>query len=159
MTFAWSLVLTLLLSSFPLTPELLKWTPHWSLLLIIWWSLGTGKNSSILGAWCAGIPLDVLWGNPLGLNGLIFAVVTYLLSIVRPKIKRVNMIRQSIIVFIILVTAQATGYWARALFTIPVDFKYLIVQAFLTAIVWPLVLFVYDWIDEYLWRLLGEDKS
>ena len=158
MTLVWSLFLTLLLSSLPVPEELQKWFPNWSLLLIVWWTLGENKHSSIFVAWCVGIPLDVLWGTPLGLNGLIFAVVTYLLSLIGPKIKRVNWVRQSIMIFFVLSTGQATSYWARALVTAPVDFEHLIFQAFLTAVAWPLVQLVYDWIDRRLWHFFTTDE-
>ena len=78
------------------------WQPQWLLLLLTYWALRVGSRLGVLWAWFAGCIVDVLLGEPLGLNGLIFATITYLLLRFRERFAMYGAIQQVLIVFIVI---------------------------------------------------------
>ena len=82
------------------------WQPQWLLLVLIYWALGVGSRLGVLWAWLAGSVVDVLLGEPLGLNGLLFATITYLSLRFRERFVMYGTIQQALIVFIIVMLAQ-----------------------------------------------------
>lgn len=82
------------------------WQPQWLLLVLAYWGLGVGSRLGVLWAWLAGGVVDVLLGEPLGLNGLIFATITYLLLRFRERVAMYGAIQQALMVFIVVLLAQ-----------------------------------------------------
>ena len=83
------------------------WQPQWLLLVLIYWALGVGSRLGVLWAWLAGSVVDILLGEPLGLNGLLFATITYLSLRFRERFVMYGAIQQALIVFIVVMLAQA----------------------------------------------------
>ena len=82
------------------------WQPQWLLLLLTYWASRVGSRLGVLWAWFAGCIVDVLLGEPLGLNGLIFATITYLLLRFRERFAMYGAIQQVLIVFTVIMFAQ-----------------------------------------------------
>ena len=82
------------------------WQPQWLLLLLMYWALGVGSRLGVLWAWLCGGFVDVLLGEPLGLNGVVFASITYLLLRFRERFAMYGAIQQALIVFIVVMLAQ-----------------------------------------------------
>jgi rod shape-determining protein MreD len=73
-----SLVATLALASVPLPDSLAPFRPDWVAVVLIYWSLMSPRQFSLLTAFWMGIALDTLTGALLGQNALALLVVVYL---------------------------------------------------------------------------------
>ena len=112
------------------------WQPQWLLLVLIYWALGVGSRLG-LWAWFAGCIVDVLLGEPLGLNGLIFATITYLLLRFRERFAMYGAIQQILIVFTVSVSAQLLRSFSLN-FLANQDWNWLpLTTAVSTALLWP----------------------
>jgi rod shape-determining protein MreD len=73
-----SLVATLALASVPLPDSLAPFRPDWVAVVLIYWSLMSPRQFSLLTAFWMGLALDTLTGALLGQNALALLVVVYL---------------------------------------------------------------------------------
>ena len=76
--------------------------PHFGFLFVTWWGLMRNYQLSMTLLLISSLPIDVLYGTTLGLHGLLFALIAYALTLLGPSIRQVNWIRQSLVVFIVL---------------------------------------------------------
>lgn len=154
MTFAVTWLLTLLLMTIPF-PSAVAWLlPHWGLLFVVWWALMRNYRLSMTLLMLASIPMDVAYGTALGLHALIFALLAYLLTLLGPRVRQVNWLRQSVVVFLVLLLAAAASYWGRTLTGQDPEFLLLIVQALCTAIAWAPMRMLFEGVA----RMTGEPE-
>lgn len=113
------------------------WQPQWLLLLLTYWALRVGSRLGVLWAWFAGCIVDVLLGEPLGLNGLIFATITYLLLRFRERFAMYGAIQQVLIVYAVIMFAQLLRSFSLNFFANQ-DWNWLpLTTAVSTALLWP----------------------
>ena len=113
------------------------WQPQWLLLLLTYWALRVGSRLGVLWAWFAGCIVDVLLGEPLGLNGLIFATITYLLLRFRERFAMYSAIQQVLMVFTVIMFAQLLRSFSLNFFANQ-DWNWLpLTTAVSTALLWP----------------------
>lgn len=148
MSFIATLVLTLVLTAVPWPATSLGVIPHWGFLLIAWWGIARHYQFSMLLAFLASIPVDVMYGTPLGLHAFLFSVMTYLLTLFGTRVWQVNWLRQMFVIFPIVLVMVSLSYWARLLLGQEVQYGVLFVQSMTTAVAWPIMHSVYDWVYE-----------
>jgi rod shape-determining protein MreD len=73
-----SLAATLALASLPLPDSVAALRPDWVAVVLLYWSLMTPRQFSLLTAFWMGIALDTLTGALLGQNALALLVIVYL---------------------------------------------------------------------------------
>ena len=113
------------------------WQPQWLLLLLIHWALRVGSRLGVLWAWCAGGIIDVLLGEPLGLNGVIFATIAYLLLRFRERFLMYSAIQQGLMVFVVVLLAQLLRNFSLSFFANQ-DWNWLpLTTAVSSALLWP----------------------
>tara|TARA_B100000900_G_scaffold278631_1_gene238288 strand:+ start:1509 stop:1976 length:468 start_codon:yes stop_codon:yes gene_type:complete len=113
------------------------WQPQWLLLLLMYWALQVGSRLGVLWAWFAGGVVDVLLGEPLGLNGIIFAAITYLALRFRERFLMYGLIQQAIIVFVVVMLAQLLRTLSLNFFANQ-DWNWLpLTTALSSALLWP----------------------
>src|SRR5210317_305751 len=95
------------------------------------------------------LPVDVLYGTALGLHGLLFALIAYALTLLGPSIRQVNWVRQSTVVFVVLLIASSVSYWARTLTGQSPEFYILVLQAIVSAVLWSPMRWLYDGLAQY----------
>ena len=95
------------------------------------------------------LPIDVLYGTTLGLHGLLFALIAYALTLLGPSVRQVNWIRQSMVIFVVLLIAAAVSYWARTLTGQSPEFSILVLQAAVSALLWSPLRWLYDTLADY----------
>ena len=87
--------------------------------------------------WFAGGVVDVLLGEPLGLNGIIFAGITYLALRFRERFLMYGLIQQAIIVFVVVMLAQLLRTLSLNFFANQ-DWNWLpLTTALSSAVLWP----------------------
>ena len=123
--------------------------PHFGFLFVTWWGLMRNYQLSMTLLLISSLPIDVLYGTTLGLHGLLFALIAYALTLLGPSIRQVNWIRQSLVVFVVLLIASAVSYWARTLTGQSPDFTILILQSVVSAFLWSPLRWFYDVVARY----------
>ena len=123
--------------------------PHFGFLFVTWWGLMRNYQLSMTLLLISSLPIDVLYGTTLGLHGLLFALIAYALTLLGPSIRQVNWIRQSLVVFVVLLIASAVSYWARTLTGQTPDFMILILQSVVSAFLWSPLRWFYDVVAQY----------
>ncbi len=149
MIFVITWLITLLLIAFPFPVFLNLALPHFGFLFVTWWGLMRNYQLSMTLLLISSLPVDVLYGTTLGLHGLLFALIAYTLTLIGPSIRQVNWVRQSVVVFFVLLIASAVAYWARTLVGQAPDFQILVLQSIITSLAWSPMRFIYDSVANY----------
>ncbi len=123
--------------------------PHFGFLFVTWWGLMRNYQLSMTLLLIASLPIDVLYGTTLGLHGLLFALIAYALTLLGPSVRQVNWIRQSLVVFVVLLIASAVSYWARTLTGQSPDLMILVLQSVVSALLWSPLRWFYDVVADY----------
>lgn len=152
MSFLATLLITLVLIAIPWPSGWVMDVPHWGFLLIAWWGIARHYQFSMVLAFLSSIPVDVLYGTPLGLHALLFSVMTYLLTLFGTRVWQVNWLRQMLVIFPILLVVGSLSYWARILLGQEASYPALFLQAVTTAIAWPVIHSLYDWVYAHTHR-------
>ena len=132
--------------------------PHFGFLFVTWWGLMRNYQLSMTLLLISSLPIDVLYGTTLGLHGLLFALIAYALTLLGPSIRQVNWIRQSLVVFGVLLIASAVSYWARTLTGQSPDFMILILQSVVSAFLWSPLRWFYDVVAQYAEGLRAQSQ-
>lgn len=149
MIFIATWLVTLLLIVFPYPAFLSLALPHFGFLFVTWWGLMRNYQLSMTFLLISSLPVDVLYGTALGLHGLLFALIAYALTLLGPSIRQVNWVRQSTVVFVVLLIASSVSYWVRTLTGQSPELYILVLQAFVSAVFWSPMLWLYDGLARY----------
>ena len=141
-----SLLVALLLSVVHLPeawPAWLGWLrPNWMLLVVFFWVVEVPDRVGLIAIWVLGLFVDVLQAEPLGLNGLILASVTYLAWRFYERLRMYSVLQQCIVILILVIAAEV----ARAFvldWSGRAEWHYLlIVKAMVSMVIWPFVFLV-----------------
>lgn len=144
MIFMLTYVATLILITAPVPGEWTLLLPAWGLLFVVWWALMRNHRLSMTALMIASLPIDVAYGTAFGLHALMFAVLAYVLTLLGPKVRQVNVIRQSVVIFLVLSVIMAIGYWGRTLTGQDPSLGWMSVQTLATALAWPLIRGLYE---------------
>ena len=158
MTFLVTWLASLLLIAVPFPAFMGIALPQWGLLFVVWWSLMRNYQLSITLLTLASLPIDVLYGTALGMHAFIFALLAYVLTLLGPRVRQVNWVMQSVVVFFVLLVASAVSYWARALTGLDPEFYILFTQALSSAIFWAPIRYLFDRISRFTGEA-GADSS
>lgn len=105
-----SLVAALILSVLHLPewwPQWLGWLrPNWVAMTVFFWVLAVPHRFGLVAAWLLGLLVDVLLGEPLGLNGAMLAVLTYITWSLYERVRMFSALQQSIILFFLVLGAE-----------------------------------------------------
>ena len=107
-----SFILTV--STFPLG----SFAPDWTQLFLIYWIIAIPMSIGLFSSWIVGILVDVIMGSTLGINALMFTMVTYLISMIHHIVRYITIFQQSIIIFIVLVIKVTFILWIEAILDI-----------------------------------------
>ncbi|MEE9345039.1 MAG: rod shape-determining protein MreD [Methylococcales bacterium] len=136
--FAWILV-AMALKIAPLPSVLIPYNPDWILLVIIAYVLATPHRFSIGSAWLIGLLTDVLTSKLLGQYALAYAVCAYIVATLHRQIRLFPIIQQCVVVFLLLLIANATIYITTSIQGIPrTDWTYWS-TTIIGALIWPLL--------------------
>ncbi|MFU8817920.1 MAG: rod shape-determining protein MreD [Pseudomonadales bacterium] len=90
-------------------PQWLGWLrPAWVALVIFYWVTELPHRIGLISAWALGILVDVLQAEPLGLNGVILATVTYVGWRFYERLRMYSILQQCGVVFLLVVGAELT---------------------------------------------------
>ena len=88
-------------------PGWLGWLrPNWLILVLFFWVIEVPQRVGLIAIWFVGLFVDVLYADPLGLNGLILAGVTYVGWRSFERLRMYSVLQQAGIVFLLVVAAE-----------------------------------------------------
>lgn len=128
-----------LFSILALPHSLSYFRPEWVAMVVIYWVIKSPANVGVVVAWAAGLVLDILEGNLLGVNALSLAVVAYLVLAMHQRIKLFPLLQQSFTVFLVIGIHLMIGHFIRNLAGNPVSGMAYLVPALVSALIWPVL--------------------
>ncbi|MEM7220178.1 MAG: rod shape-determining protein MreD [Pseudomonadota bacterium] len=111
----WAILLTLLVGMVlavlhlpEASPPILSWLrPNWVIMMLFFWTLAVPQRMGLVFAWLLGIGLDVLLGEPLGLNGALLAGFTYVVWALHARLRVFPAVQQAVLLFGLVVIVEA----------------------------------------------------
>ena len=113
--------------------------PEWILLINIYWALALPSNTKMLLAFVSGLFVDIVLGHPLGISSLSFVIFVYIILSLYNSLRYMTVPQQMIVLFILLIVKQHFFIWTFYMFGLDIDYQMLIISAFTTAVLWPLI--------------------
>jgi len=110
----WAILLTLIVALILAVLHLPEWwpqwlgwlRPNWIEMTVFFWVLAVPHRFGLVAAWLLGLVVDVLHAEPLGLNGAVLAVLTYITWSLYERLRMFSALQQSIILFCLLLLAE-----------------------------------------------------
>lgn len=146
-----SLFIALLLIVIPVPYQVTLFRPDWALLVLMYWTLALPRRVSIGSAFIVGFLTDILVGTVLGVNALVFSVISFILSVNYLKIRNFAVIQQALLIGVLLALYQLLLFWISHFLT-GVNFR--------PAYLWPAVtgMLVWPWLFWLLRRYRRQFK-
>ena len=121
-------------------PQTLGWLrPAWVVLALFFWVMATPHRVGLISAWLLGALVDVVQADPLGLNGALFATVTYVVWKFYERLRMYSVFQQAAVLFFLVVVTEAVRLVVQnVMFDRSMSFGFLL-TAVASAICWPLV--------------------
>ncbi len=138
-TITFSFLVAFPLSLLPIAKQNLAYWPEWVALVMIYWCTTMPKRYSVGFAWTVGLLLDLLSGTLLGLNALMFTLLSYLLLSVNRFVENKTLLQQSLLVGVTLMPSLLLRLWGGQILNVPAENHQLWSVALLSALVWPWV--------------------
>jgi rod shape-determining protein MreD len=89
-------------------PQWIGWLrPAWVMLVVFFWVLELPERMGLVTAWILGLLLDVLYADPLGLNGVLLASVTYVGWRFYERLRMYSILQQAGVMFLLVLGAEA----------------------------------------------------
>jgi len=138
-----SLVVAMVLSVFhlpDLAPPWLAWLrPSWLILVVFFIVMESPQYFGMVRAWLLGLILDVLLGEPLGVNAFCLAALTYVTWSNYERLRMYTVVQQAAVIFVMVLCVELlkTLLWVQFL-----DAEFYLTflgVASASALAWPLV--------------------
>jgi len=105
-----SLIVAMILGVLHLPADWPSWLgslrPNWLLLVLFFWVIDLPHRVGLVGIWVLGLFVDVLYADPIGLNGFILACVTYVGWRGFERLRMYSVLQQAGVLFLIVFSAE-----------------------------------------------------
>jgi rod shape-determining protein MreD len=89
-------------------PQWLGWLrPEWVSLVVFFWVMELPHRLGLISAWVVGLFVDVLYADPLGLNGALLAAITYIAWRFYERLRMYSVFQQCGVVFFLILGTEA----------------------------------------------------
>ena len=89
-------------------PQWLGWLrPAWLAMVVFYWVMELPHRLGLISAWVIGLLLDVLYADPLGLNGFLLAAITYVVWRFYERLRMYSIVQQCIVVFLLVLVTES----------------------------------------------------
>jgi rod shape-determining protein MreD len=97
-------------------PQWLGWLrPEWVSLVVFFWVMELPHRLGLISAWVVGLAVDVLYADPLGLNGALLAAITYFAWRFYERLRMYSVFQQCGVVFVLIFGSEAVRMLVRDL--------------------------------------------
>ena len=126
-------------------PQWLGWLrPNWIAMTVFFWVLAVPHRFGLIAAWLLGLVVDVLYAEPLGLNGAMLAVLTYITWSLYERLRMFSALQQSLILFFLLLLGEFFRMLGlMLLIDREAQFGFLTI-ALASALLWPVLRFALE---------------
>lgn len=88
-------------------PQWLGWLrPSWVAVVVFFWVMELPHRLGLISAWMVGVAADVLQADPLGLNGILLAGITYIAWRFYERLRMYSVIQQCGVVFLLVLASE-----------------------------------------------------
>ena len=124
-------------------PQWLGWLrPSWVALVVFFWVMELPERIGLVAVWLLGLLLDVLYADPLGLNGVVLASITYVGWRFYERLRMYSVVQQGGVVFLLVLGGECLRLFVQDLaFDRGMSWGALL-PAFVSFLLWPLVYLV-----------------
>lgn len=121
-------------------PAWLGWLrPAWVPLVLFYWVMAVPHRLGLITAWLLGLLLDVLRAEPLGLNAILLASITFVAWRFYERLRMYAGLQHSLLLFFLLLTTELVRRLVNLLMTgEAVGWMFLLVPL-MSAIAWPFI--------------------
>ncbi len=121
-------------------PQWLGWLrPAWVALVIFYWVMELPHRIGLISAWFIGVLVDVLQAEPLGLNGILLAAITYVAWRFYERLRMYSLAQQCGVVFLLVLGAELLRAVVLDLVEGRAMSWVLIAPPLISMLLWPLV--------------------
>ena len=134
---AFSFLVALVLSVYPLPMDMRWWRPEFVLLVAIYWIFFMPLTVSFILLCILGLFQDLLEGVPFGQHSLGLVIVAYICILSYQRVRNFSIWRQSGWIFVLVGVAQLTDNWVQGMAGRPLSGIQFLYPALSSAILWP----------------------
>ncbi len=122
------------------TPTWVGWLrPSWIVLVVFYWVMALPHRFGMITAWITGMLVDVLYADPLGVNGFCLAALTYVTWSFYERFRMYSVAQQGVVVFVMVLGTEFVRMCAQWLGRDGALTWWIVVPAIMSTIAWPLV--------------------
>jgi rod shape-determining protein MreD len=119
-------------------PQWLGWLrPAWVIMVLFFWVMELPHRVGLVSAWLLGVLLDVLYADPLGLNGAVLASVTYVGWRFYERFRMYSVVQQGGAVFALVLIGEIIRLLVQDLVFDRGWSWGVLIPAFTSFVVWP----------------------
>lgn len=113
--------------------------PNWLILVLFFWVIEVPRRVGLIAMWITGLFVDVLYADPIGLNGLILASVSYVGWRFFERLRMYSVLQQCGILFLLVLGAELLSVIVLGLGSERQWSWHVVTSAVVTTLVWPLM--------------------
>ncbi len=124
-------------------PAWLGWLrPSWVVLVVFYWVMALPHRFGMISAWITGLLLDALYADPMGVNGVCLAALTYVTWSFYERFRMYSIAQQSVVVLLLVLGTELVRMLAQWLARDGAMSWWIIVPVITSTLAWPVVAFV-----------------
>jgi rod shape-determining protein MreD len=122
------------------TPAWVGWLrPSWLVLVVFYWVMALPHRFGMISAWITGLLVDVLYADPLGVNGFCLAALTYVTWSFYERFRMYSVAQQGVVVFLLVLGTEFIRMCAQWISRDGTLSVWIFVPAVASTVAWPLV--------------------
>jgi rod shape-determining protein MreD len=110
-----TVVLAMSLKIAPWSTVLEPFNPDWILLTLMYWAVAIPERIGIFYAWTTGVFTDVLTGQMVGQNALIYTLIIYACLKLHKRLRQYPLVQQGVFIFCCLLSSQLLFFFLKNL--------------------------------------------
>jgi rod shape-determining protein MreD len=116
--------------------------PSWMVLVVFYWVMALPHRFGMISAWITGLLVDVLYADPLGVNGFCLAALTYITWSFYERFRMYSVAQQGVVVFLMVLGTEFIRMCAQWLDRDSALSWSIFLPAITSTVAWPLVALV-----------------
>ena len=125
--------------------------PSWPILVVFYWVMALPHRFGMISAWVTGLLLDVLYADPLGVNGFCLAALTYVTWSFYERFRMYSVVQQGAVVFLLVLGSELVRQFGQWLDRGGAWGWWILLPALVSTLLWP----VASWLLGELRHRLG----
>jgi rod shape-determining protein MreD len=111
--------------------------PSWPTLVVFYWVMALPHRFGMISAWITGLLLDVLYADPLGVNGFCLAALTYVTWSFYERFRMYSVVQQGAVLFVLVLGGELVRQLGQWLDRGGAASWWILLPALTSTLVWP----------------------